>query len=122
MRIEFPTGLSIPILYEDRSVMAIDKPAGWMLAPDSWDKTGRNLQLALNSSVAARDFWASSRNLKYLRFIHRLDADTSGLLLLAKSPGALATFSELFETRRVEKKYLAVVCGIPKESRWTCQL
>ena len=37
----------IPILYEDRSVLALDKPAGWMLAPDSWDETGRNLQLAL---------------------------------------------------------------------------
>src|ERR1700712_4155213 len=93
----------IPILYEDRSVLALDKPAGWMLAPDSWDQTGRNLQLALNSSVNAGDFWARSRNLKYLRFIHRLDAETTGITLFAKSPGALRAYSELFEQRLIQK-------------------
>lgn len=121
-QIELPNGLIIPILYEDRSVLAIDKPPGWMLAPDSWDKTGRNLQLALESSLRAGDFWAASRSLKFLRHIHRLDADTSGILLLARSPGALQAFSELFETRRVEKSYLVVVHARPKESEWTCRL
>src|SRR5579859_6390875 len=95
--------LQIPILYEDRSVLALDKPAGWMLAPDSWDQTGRNLQLALQSSLNAGDFWARSRNLKFLRFIHRLDAETTGITLFAKSAGALNAYSELFETRSVEK-------------------
>lgn len=110
----------IPILYEDRSVLALDKPAGWMLAPDSWDQTGRNLQLALQSSLSAGDFWARSRNLKYLRFIHRLDAETTGITLFAKSAGALNAYSELFETRSVEKFYLAVVLGVPKQTAWTC--
>jgi 23S rRNA pseudouridine1911/1915/1917 synthase len=112
----------IPILYEDRSLLAVDKPAGWMLAPDSWDQTGRNLQLALQSSLNAGDFWARSRNLKYLRFIHRLDAETTGILLLAKSPGALRVYSEMFELQRFEKYYLAVVHGVPKQSQWTCNL
>ncbi|MGP8020072.1 MAG: pseudouridine synthase, partial [Limisphaerales bacterium] len=40
----------------------------------------------------ARDFWARSRGLKFLRHVHRLDADTSGVLLLAKSPGAVKMF------------------------------
>jgi 23S rRNA-/tRNA-specific pseudouridylate synthase len=115
-------GISIPILYEDRSLLALDKPAGWMLAPDSWDRTGRNLQLALQSSLNARDFWAHSRNLKFLRFIHRLDAETSGITLFAKSPGALRAYSELFEDRRVEKYYLSVVHGLPKAREWTCRL
>ncbi|EEF62147.1 RluA family pseudouridine synthase [Pedosphaera parvula] len=112
----------IPILYEDRSVLAVDKPAGWMLAPDSWDKTGRNLQLALQSSLNAGDFWAHSRNIKFLRYVHRLDAETTGVLLLCKSLGALRAYGELFETRSVEKFYLAVVQGIPKQSEWTCKL
>ncbi len=115
-------GLAIPILYEDRSVIAVDKPAGWLLAPDSWDQTGRNLQLALESSMNAGDFWAHSRNLRYLRFIHRLDAETTGVLLLARSPGALRAFSELFETRAVEKRYLAVVRGVPAKQEWSCDL
>src|ERR1700684_4559231 len=110
----------IPILYEDRSVLALDKPAGWMLAPDSWDETGRNLQLALHSSINPGDFLAGSRNLKFLRFIHRLDAETSGVTLFAKSSGVLRAYSELFEERRIEKYYLTVVHGVPKEAQWTC--
>src|ERR1051325_10669812 len=97
--------VSIPILYEDRSVMAIDKPAGWMLVPYSWDKTGRNLQLAIHSSMLGGDFWARSRSLKFLKFVHRLDAETTGILLFAKSPGALNTFGDLFESRRMHKRY-----------------
>jgi 23S rRNA-/tRNA-specific pseudouridylate synthase len=114
--------ISIPILYEDRSVLALDKPGGWMLAPDSWDRTGRNLQLALQSSLSAGDFWARSRGLKYLRFIHRLDAETTGITLFAKSAGALRAFSEMFEARQVEKYYWAVVRGVPKTAQWSCDL
>jgi RluA family pseudouridine synthase len=120
--IKLADGLIIPILYEDRAVLAIDKPSGWLLAPDSWTRTGRNLHLALMSSIRAGDFWARSRHLKFLRYIHRLDAETSGILLLAKSPGALRTFSELFEARQVQKIYFAVVRGIPKQMHWSCQL
>jgi len=120
--IELATGERIAILYEDRAVLAIDKPRGWMLVPFSWQKTNRNLQAALTSSIAARDFWARSRGLRFLRFVHRLDADTSGVLLLAKSPGAVKTFGALFESRRMEKIYLAVVRGRPKHSEWICRL
>ncbi len=120
--IELPTGERIAILYEDRSVLAIDKPRGWMLVPFSWQRTERNLQAALASSIAARDFWAQSRGLKYLRFVHRLDADTSGILLLAKSPGAVDSLGGLFESRKVHKTYLAVVSGVPQPGEWTCRL
>ena len=120
--IELPECEPIPILYEDRSVIAIDKPRGWMLLPHSWQKTDRNLQAAITSSIAARDFWARSRSLKFLKHIHRLDADTSGILLFAKSHGAVQTFSDLFEGRRMEKTYLAVVIGAPKQNEWVCRL
>jgi 23S rRNA pseudouridine1911/1915/1917 synthase len=122
MVIELPTGATIPIVYEDRAVLAIDKPAGWMLAPDDWDRTQRNLQLALVSSMNGGDFWASSRQLRFIRFIHRIDADTSGLVLFAKNPGALTALSELFESREVEKEYLAIVEGVPASPKWTCSL
>jgi RluA family pseudouridine synthase len=120
--IELPGCAPIPILYEDRSVLAIDKPPGWMLLPVSWQNTGFNLQAALNSSIGARDFWARCRGIKFLRYVHRLDADTSGVLLLAKSPGAVQTYSDLFESRKMEKTYLAVVVGKPKQTEWTCHL
>jgi RluA family pseudouridine synthase len=120
--IELPGCELIPILYEDRSALAIDKPPGWMLAPVAWQNTSRNLQAAIESSIAAHDFWAQSRGLKFLRHVHRLDADTSGVLLFAKSPGAVKRFFELFESRRMEKTYLAVVVGEPKQNEWTCEL
>ena len=102
--------------------MAIDKPRGWMLVPFSWQRTNRNLQAALASSIAAGDFWARSRGLRFLRFVHRLDAETTGILLLGKSIGAVKTYGELFESRRMEKRYLAVVEGKPKEQQWVCRL
>lgn len=112
----------IPILYEDRSVIAIDKPRGWMLVPFSWQKTNRNLQAAITSSIAAGDYWAKSRNLKFLRFVHRIDADTTGILLFAKSQGALDAYSDLFEMRKIEKMYFAVVHGEPTSREWSCSL
>jgi len=117
--IELGDVVSIPILYEDRSILAIDKPIGWMLVPYSWDRTGRNLQLAIASSISGGDFWARSRGLKFLKFVHRLDADTSGILLFAKSQGALSTFGDLFESRSMRKRYLAIVRGTPKKEQWT---
>src|SRR5262245_48829608 len=120
--IALPGVAPIPILYEDRSVMAIDKPRGWMLVPHSWQRTQRNLQAAIVSSIGAGDFWARSRGLKFLKFVHRLDADTTGILLFAKSLGAVETISALFESRQMQKTYLAVVTGTPKQDTWTCRL
>src|SRR5436190_4244611 len=71
----------IPIVYEDRSVLALDKPVGWVLGPDDRDRRPHNLQAALEASLASGPFWARSRNLRYLRFVHRLDKETSGVLL-----------------------------------------
>ena len=71
--IDLPGCEPIDILYEDRSVLAIDKPRGWMLVPHSWRQTNWNLQAAIDSSIRADDYWAKSRNLKFLRHVHRLD-------------------------------------------------
>jgi RluA family pseudouridine synthase len=120
--VQFPGVEPIPILYEDRSVLAMDKPRGWMLVPHSWQKTRWNLQAAIVSSISAGDFWARSRGLKFLKFVHRLDAETTGILLFARSQGAVETMSGLFESRRMEKTYLAVVQGRPSRDEWTCRL
>jgi RluA family pseudouridine synthase len=118
--IELSGGTIIPILYEDRAVLAIDKPAFWMLIPYSWQRTNRNLQAALVSSIAANQFWARSRGLKFLRYVHRLDAETTGILLFGKSRGSVDTYGRLFESRQMKKVYLVVVRGIPKQAEWTC--
>jgi len=119
--IELADGTLIPILHEDRSVMAIDKPPGWMLVPHSWQKTNRNLQAAIVSSIAAGDYWARSRGVKFLRHVHRLDGETSGVLLFARSQGAVDSYGRLFESRQMEKRYLVVVQGTPKQAEWICR-
>jgi len=118
--IELGDGTAIQILHEDRSVIAIDKPPGWMLVPHTWQKTDRNLQAAIVSSIAGGDFWALSRNLTFLRHVHRLDAETSGVLLFARSIGAVESYGRLFESRQMAKSYLVVVHGIPRAQEWTC--
>jgi RluA family pseudouridine synthase len=53
--------------------------------------------------------------------VHRLDGETTGVLLFAKSLGAVDTFTALFESRQMRKTYLAVVHGVPRKSEWTCR-
>src|SRR5687768_9133275 len=119
--LELGNGERIRILYEDRSVIAIDKPTGWMLVPTTWQRTQRNLQTAIVSSIAAGHFWARSRGLKFLRYIHRLDAETTGVLLFGKTVGAVRSYGELFESRRMQKVYLAVIEDLPQDRSWVCQ-
>ncbi len=120
--IELGDGSRLPILYEDRAVLAIDKPVGWMLVPFNWQRTRWNLQAAIESSIRSGAFWATSRQLGFLRHVHRLDAETSGVLLFGKSRGAVETLGDLFESRAMEKTYLAVVSGVPKRAAWDCHL
>lgn len=57
------------------------------------------------------------RDLPYLVLVHRLDRDTTGALVFAKNKEALHTMNELFKNRKVSKRYLAIVDGIPKQSK-----
>jgi RluA family pseudouridine synthase len=120
--IELTDGTEMPILYEDRSVMAVDKPAGWVVSAEWQTNPDTNLQLFLQASLFNGDFWAKSRNLKFIRFVHRLDSMTSGVLLLSKSNGAIGPLSRLFETGATLKEYLAIVDGIPNKSEWAIEM
>lgn len=118
---ELPDGTIVDILYEDRGVLAIDKPAGWMLGPDDGEHADRGLHRALVDAIETGEWWARSRNLKFLRFVHRLDAPTTGVLLFSKSQGAMPALSRVFAERTVQKAYLAVTDGIPRLGEWVCR-
>lgn len=90
----------LAILYEDEHLLAVDKPAGVLSHPT--DKIVRN--------AATSILKAQFPDLK-LRPAHRLDRETSGVLLFAKAQEAARVLAEAFFTRRVEKEYLAVVAG-----------
>jgi 23S rRNA pseudouridine955/2504/2580 synthase len=89
-----------PILYEDEHLIAVDKPAG--LAAHG----GSGVSFGLIERVRA-----ARPQQPFLELVHRLDRETSGILLLAKSRRALAGLHEQLRAGRVEKRYLALVKG-----------
>jgi 23S rRNA-/tRNA-specific pseudouridylate synthase len=95
-----------PIIFEDDVVVAFDKPSGMLVAPDRWDKSRENLMGLVHEHPRYGHGVAN---------VHRLDADTSGLLLCAKTKPALDFLSGQFQSKTVEKKYHAFVAVLPAE-------
>src|SRR5690606_6209274 len=105
-------GMDIPILYEDGEALVIDKPGG--LPIERPRRGGPSLEDHLDAL-----------RLGFQRPpvpVHRLDADTSGCLLLARNPKALRRFALAFETRQVGKRYLGILAGVPQEAEGTIEL
>lgn len=100
-----------PIIHEDEALLAFDKPSGLLVAPDRWDKARLNL-MAL---VHAR-FGHGVAN------VHRLDADTSGVLLCTKTKAALDFLSGQFQAKTAEKTYHALVVGTAARDAFTMEL
>lgn len=114
--------MDLPILYEDADIVAVAKPAGvmthadgvneeetvadWFAAhyPDSKD-VGETQRLKDGSEIARPGV------------VHRLDTDTSGVLVLAKTPEAHAFLKSAFHDREAKKTYLAFTYGVPKERK-----
>ncbi len=107
------SGLVLPILYEDDDLLAIDKPAGLAVhgAPGDTGPSVANWFVARYPEAAAA-FEAERPGI-----VHRLDKDTSGVLLLARTPEAQWKLSRAFEARETEKTYLAVCDGVPAKER-----
>jgi 23S rRNA pseudouridine955/2504/2580 synthase len=90
------------VLYEDEEVLALNKPSG--LAVQGGTKTTKHVDRLLGA-------WGEG--LERPRLVHRLDRDTSGVLLLGKSPAAAARLSGAFAKRKAKKTYWAIVAGNP---------
>ncbi|MBW3560432.1 MAG: RluA family pseudouridine synthase [Proteobacteria bacterium] len=99
------------VLYEDEEVLALNKPAG--LAVQGGTKTTKHIDRLLSA-------WGEGTERP--RLTHRLDRDTSGVLVLGKSPAAAARLSGAFAKRRAEKLYWAIVAGEPKPAQGTIEL
>ena len=109
----------IPVLFEDEHLLALDKPAGLLTSPDRYDPNRPNLMKLLHAAIAVGKPWARERNLTYLANAHRLDFETSGVILLAKNKPALVALANLFGSEKPHKKYLALVRGAPAEDKFT---
>jgi tRNA pseudouridine32 synthase/23S rRNA pseudouridine746 synthase len=91
----------LSLLHEDAHILAFDKPAGLPV------QGGSGVEESLEDLLAA---YAKS-NGKRPRLVHRLDRETSGVIIAARTKPAAAFLSRAFAERRVEKSYLAIVCG-----------
>jgi len=104
--------MEIPILFEDGEALIIDKPGG---LPIERPRAGG----------ASLEDHLDDLRLGFQRRpvpVHRLDADTSGCLLLARNPKALKRFARAFEERRVGKRYLGILAGVPQAAEGTIEL
>ena len=99
------------VLYEDEEVLALNKPAG--LAVQGGTKTVKHVDRLLSA-------WGEG--LDRPRLVHRLDRDTSGVLVLGKTPGAAARLSGAFAKRKAKKTYWAIVAGAPKPGEGVLEL
>lgn len=95
--------MTLEILFEDDALLAVNKPAGLLVAPDRWDKHRENILAQL----------AVARPGQYLANVHRLDYNTTGVFVLAKTKAALVHVARQFLDRTTRKTYLALVHGLP---------
>jgi RluA family pseudouridine synthase len=109
----------VPVLFEDEHLLALDKPSRLLTSPDRYDPNRPNLMRLLHQGIAEKKPWAAQRNLGYLFNAHRLDFETSGVLLLAKNKPALVALADQFGTDRPRKTYFAVVNGAPAQDEFT---
>ncbi len=92
--------LDLPILYEDESLLVVDKPSGMAVHGGSGIRFG-----VIEKLRQARP------DARFLELVHRLDRETSGILLIAKKRQALVTLHEQFRNNQIDKRYLACVWG-----------
>ncbi|MBI2927026.1 MAG: RluA family pseudouridine synthase [Verrucomicrobia bacterium] len=103
----------IPVLHEDAHLLALDKPAGLLTSPDRYDPERPNLMKLLHRDIARAAPWARGRGLTYLANAHRLDFETSGVILLAKDRPALVALANQLNTEKPAQTYVALVHGSP---------
>ena len=127
------------VLYADEYIMVVDKPAGMLSVPGkaesvrsefsdsaniSIEEYFANLQLPTNSQLPTEQFTIGeadnsklkTQNSKFLKAAHRLDMDTSGLLVLARTEQAYVELQRQFASRETVKRYEAVLSGVPTQN------
>jgi 23S rRNA pseudouridine1911/1915/1917 synthase len=105
-----PEDIPLAVLYEDEHLLAIDKPAGLVVHPSPGHASGTLVNALLHHT---RDLGGIGGELRP-GIVHRLDRDTSGVLLVAKTDLAHASLSRQMKRRVMRKEYLALAAGIPR--------
>ena len=99
--------IALDVVHEDEHLLVVDKPAGLVVHPSGGQQTGTLAHGLLTLGAAGGDPERPG-------IVHRLDRDTSGLLVVARSDDAHARLSQAIRERRVDRDYLALVRGTPR--------
>jgi 23S rRNA pseudouridine1911/1915/1917 synthase len=105
-----PEDIPLEIIFENESVLVINKPAGMVVHPSAGHGSGTLVHALLSQMPFLGDENGNQRP----GIVHRLDKDTSGLILIAKNEKSQLWLQGQFSCRKVEKKYLALVDGRPR--------
>ena len=105
-----PEDIPLDVLHEDADLIAINKPAGMVVHPSYGHTSGTLVNAVLYRWPELREVGDQHR----AGIVHRLDKDTSGVIVVARTPKAHRALAEQFEQRRTVKKYLALVEGNPE--------
>jgi len=99
------------IIYEDINIVAINKTSGISIGADRWDETQERLDKILNKLYETKLFT-----------VHRIDRDTSGIVVFAKNEETHRQLSKNFENHSVKKEYIAIINGYPVWKETQCNL
>lgn len=115
-RVEAEAG-ELRLLYEDGDLVVLDKPAGLTVHPGAGQSTGTLVHRLLARFPEMEGVGGPGRP----GIVHRLDKGTSGVIVVARTPESYRALTAAFAARRIEKHYLAIVHGTPKEARGTIE-
>lgn len=111
--------IPIEIVYEDSDIIVVNKPKGLVVHPANGNPDGTLVNAIMN---ICKDSLSGIGGEKRPGIVHRLDKDTSGLLIIAKNDKAHINMSEQIKNRKVGKKYIALVRGVIKENEATINM
>lgn len=101
---DLPEDMPLDIFYEDASILVINKPAGLTVHPGAGQRSGTLLNALLHHNV-------NQKNIPRAGIVHRLDKDTSGLMVVAKTLEAHNALIKAMQAREVKRHYIALVIG-----------
>jgi len=111
-----PQDIPLTIVFEDEHLLVVDKPAGLVVHPAAGNADGTLVNALLHHCGASL---SGIGGVTRPGIVHRIDKDTSGLLVVAKTDVAHEGLAKQFAAHSVDRRYLAIVSGVPKASRGT---
>jgi len=111
-----PQEIPLPIVFEDEHLLVIDKPAGLVVHPAAGNRDGTLVNALLHH---CGDSLSGIGGVARPGIVHRIDKDTSGLLVIAKHDRAHEGLAKQFADHSIDRRYLAIVSGVPRQAEGT---